>query len=294
MLSLVIFAIGACVGSFVNVVVARFRVLPIAKARSKCLTCNTQIEKRDLIPIFSFLLLRGRCRNCGGKFSSEYMWVEIFMGVMAVMIWQIAIMSPAVVSSVSEVLAASQYAPMTTMTVGASAGVAAEGVIVYWKVIAMFVYYLAIFALLAVIALYDLRHKVVPMEFSGVLIVMGILASLYRVLVMGDSYINLVAGVLVALPFGLIFAISKGRWVGFGDVMVYAGVGWALGLAMGATILFYSVWIGAVVAILLMMTESKSYGLKTELPFAPFIVIAAIIVFLTKADILGINDLLSK
>lgn len=348
MINLFIFAIGACVGSFVNVVVARFRVLPIVNARSKCMTCNTQLEKRDLIPIFSYVLQRGRCRNCSSKFSSEYMWVELVMGIMAVMIWGIVSMSPAVMNTVSASDMLDIYAPanssrssgsinsnanIVNSNINADTNTSAAAIsggagkqssdmvkaisnsaeskgtlqmiagddissagyaINYWKLMAGFVFYLSVFALLAIIALYDLRHKVVPMEFSGLLIIMGIVASLYRVLALGDPYITLLSGILIALPFALIFAISKGKWVGFGDVMVYAGVGWALGMAMGFTVLFYSVWIGAVVAIMLMLLARRDYGLKTELPFAPFIVIAAIIVFMSHADILGINELLSR
>lgn len=319
MINLFIFAIGACVGSFVNVVVARFRVLPIVNARSKCMTCNTQLEKRDLIPIFSFVLRRGRCRHCSSRFSSEYMWVEILMGIVAVIIWGIVSTSPAVMNNVSAGQVIDRFAPAnvnqpnTTTNQNTAnsnqsnvnsnqirniAGVGSDEVVGqnvnYWKVSIGLVFYLAVFALLAIIALYDLRHKVVPMEFSGLLIIMGIVASLYRVLALGDPYITLLSGILIALPFALIFAISKGKWVGFGDVMVYAGVGWTLGMAMGFTVLFYSVWIGAVVAIMLMLLARRDYGLKTELPFAPFIVIAAIIVFMSHADILGINELLSR
>ena len=74
-----VFVLGACVGSLLNVCVAR---LPLEKSilwpGSRCGSCLQPIRARDNIPIFSYLLLRGRCRTCGSKFSSRYMWVELF------------------------------------------------------------------------------------------------------------------------------------------------------------------------------------------------------------------------
>ena len=77
-----VFAFGAAVGSFLNVCIVR---LPWEKSvlwpGSHCFTCLTPIRTRDNLPIISYLLLRGKCRNCGAKFSSRYMCIEIFTGL---------------------------------------------------------------------------------------------------------------------------------------------------------------------------------------------------------------------
>jgi leader peptidase (prepilin peptidase)/N-methyltransferase len=73
-----IFLFGACIGSFLNVCIYR---LPtgesLTKKNSHCMTCNEPIKRRDLIPIVSWCLLRGKCRNCGAKISPRYTVVEL-------------------------------------------------------------------------------------------------------------------------------------------------------------------------------------------------------------------------
>jgi leader peptidase (prepilin peptidase)/N-methyltransferase len=69
--------VGAVVGSFLNVVAHRLpRGESVVKPRSRCPGCGTQISSLDNIPIFSWLLLRGRCRSCGERISPRYPLVE--------------------------------------------------------------------------------------------------------------------------------------------------------------------------------------------------------------------------
>ena len=77
-----VFVFGTAVGSFLNVCIAR---LPLEKSilwpRSRCGTCLQPIHKWDNLPIIGYLRLRGRCRTCGARFSSRYLWVELFTGL---------------------------------------------------------------------------------------------------------------------------------------------------------------------------------------------------------------------
>jgi leader peptidase (prepilin peptidase) / N-methyltransferase len=77
-----VFCVGACIGSLLNVVAAR---LPLEKSilwpGSRCGSCLQPIRGSANIPILSYLLLRGRCRNCKARFSSRYMWVELGVAV---------------------------------------------------------------------------------------------------------------------------------------------------------------------------------------------------------------------
>jgi leader peptidase (prepilin peptidase) / N-methyltransferase len=74
----VVFVVGAVVGSFLNVAISR---LPLEKSliwpRSRCGHCLQPIAWKDNLPLISYLWLRGKCRNCGAKFSSRYFWVEL-------------------------------------------------------------------------------------------------------------------------------------------------------------------------------------------------------------------------
>ncbi|WII73425.1 prepilin peptidase [Bdellovibrio sp. 22V] len=77
------FALGAIFGSFGNVIIYRLpREESVVKPRSYCYSCKTPIKWYDNIPIFSWFILRGKCRNCGAKFSFRYPLVEILTGVL--------------------------------------------------------------------------------------------------------------------------------------------------------------------------------------------------------------------
>lgn len=77
--------IGACVGSFVNVVVMRMgKGESWISKRSHCTSCKAPIAWYDLIPLLSAVLLRFRCRICHARFSSEYFWGELSMAALAV------------------------------------------------------------------------------------------------------------------------------------------------------------------------------------------------------------------
>jgi leader peptidase (prepilin peptidase)/N-methyltransferase len=82
-LALVALAPGLALGSFLNVVAARVpRRTSIVKPSSACMSCGTLIAMRDNVPVFSWLLLRGRCRSCGVRISPLYPAVEIATAVL--------------------------------------------------------------------------------------------------------------------------------------------------------------------------------------------------------------------
>jgi len=84
-----VFAFGAIVGSFLNVVIARVPAgQSIVSPQSRCSACGTAIAWYDNIPVVSWLLLRARCRNCGVRISPRYVLVEVATGILAVALVQ--------------------------------------------------------------------------------------------------------------------------------------------------------------------------------------------------------------
>lgn len=80
-----VFLFGITIGSFLNVCILRLpRGESLVKRNSHCMTCGTPIKWYDLIPVFSWLILRGKCRACGSKISPRYMLVESLTGIMFV------------------------------------------------------------------------------------------------------------------------------------------------------------------------------------------------------------------
>lgn len=90
LLDLSIFIYGIVIGSFLNVCILRIPAHEtIVSKRSHCMSCNYQLEWYDLVPVFSWLFLRGRCRQCGEKISVQYPIIEALNGIMWVVTFEI-------------------------------------------------------------------------------------------------------------------------------------------------------------------------------------------------------------
>ncbi len=84
-LTIMVLLIGMAVGSFLNVVIFRLpRRESLVSPRSRCLSCGAALTAPDLVPVFSYLFLGGKCRHCGRPFSPRYMLVELITGLSAV------------------------------------------------------------------------------------------------------------------------------------------------------------------------------------------------------------------
>jgi leader peptidase (prepilin peptidase)/N-methyltransferase len=81
--------LGAVVGSFLNVVIARVPAgESIVRPRSRCPACRAEIAWYDNVPVVSWILLRGRCRRCGARISPRYPAVELLGAAAALLAWQ--------------------------------------------------------------------------------------------------------------------------------------------------------------------------------------------------------------
>ena len=260
MLPVAIFAFvyGAALGSFANVMADRLRVKSFWGGRSECLTCSKKLSWRELVPILSFILQKGRCIGCKSRLSQVYLWSEILCGVL--------------VSAL--VFVVPTYTPIYTMQ------------------FLLFLLWSIIICVSVAVIIYDMRHTIVPFEMAMLLLLTGFCMSLVRQFTGGFNIWDLLSGLIVAAPFTFMYMFSKGKWVGLGDIIIYAAFGFMLGLPMGASMFFYSVWLGAFVSIVMIMVHKKDYNLKSEIPFTPFIIIASLLAFYSNADILGLYDIL--
>ncbi|MCK4891837.1 MAG: prepilin peptidase, partial [Candidatus Pacebacteria bacterium] len=83
----IIFILGLAIGSFLNVIIFRLESgEKIINDRSKCMNCRHVLEWHDLIPVLSFVFLKGRCRYCGNKISWQYPFVEIATGILFIIV----------------------------------------------------------------------------------------------------------------------------------------------------------------------------------------------------------------
>lgn len=261
-----IFILGTIIGSFLNVVVFRFNTgRTFVKGSSMCMSCSHKLRWYELIPVFSFLIQKGKCRSCGSKISAQYPIVEIATGLIFVIV-------------------AFKFLPVLYFSP-----------LLYTLYSIMFI---VIFSLLTVVFVYDIRHKVIPNKLSYTFSILSLLSLVVSIALFGSftiwpNILNLLAGPMIALPFILIWYFSKGRLMGLGDGKLMIGIGWMLGFSSGIFAVLLSFWIGAAISIILMIFSKKKIGMKTQIPFAPFLIIATLATFIFNFDLSTLINLFS-
>jgi prepilin signal peptidase PulO-like enzyme (type II secretory pathway) len=241
-----VFTFGLIVGSFLNVVIYRYNTGLTIGGRSKCMSCWKTLRWYELVPIFSFAVQRGRCRVCRAAIAWQYPLVEISTGLIFLLI--------------------TNYELRITNAIS-----------VY--TLYAICYMLIISSILIVITVYDLRHKIIPNGFVYAFIVLSFFSLIYNFGRFGFEWQRFFAGLAYFAIFGTLWLVSRGRWMGLGDAKLMLGIGWLLPVPQSITAIILSFWIGAVVGILLLMGRRKKYTLKSEMPFAPFLVFGFFLVF---------------
>lgn len=239
-LNFTVFIFGLIIGSFLNVVIIRLHDgVSIAKGRSKCPQCGHVLGAWSLIPIFSFIFLRGKCRYCQAKISWQYPLVELATGVL---------------------FALAYYFDSAS-------------------ILALFRDMIIISALV-VIFVYDLRWLIIP----DIVVLPAIAIAFILNLFVGVSAVNMLIGLAIGFGFfGLQYVVSKGAWIGGGDLRLGALMGVLLGWQAVLVALFLSYIIGAIVAISLLI--KKKVSAKSQLPFGVFLAPATIIAMFWGAKI---------
>jgi leader peptidase (prepilin peptidase) / N-methyltransferase len=256
-----VFVSGLIVGSFLNVYIYRFHTGKSLTGNSHCLSCSERLRWFELVPLVSYMALRGRCRTCGCYIPLRYFVVELFTAVLFLFSYYLA-------EDIFELL---------------------------FLLIAM--------SILVVITIYDIRHYIIPDSLTAALTLAAL--SWYGVLLYrGLEWIVTVESILAALAgagfFFLLWFVSKGAWLGFGDVKL----AFPLGLIAGPTLVFsmvvYSFWIGAAVSLFLIGISKLMRGqirlgmwprrltIKSVVPFAPFMIAGCLVVLFTRFNVLSL------
>ena len=254
------FIFGIIIGSFLNVVSLRHNTGRSIKGRSICFLCGRKLKWFDLVPIFSFLFFSGRCRLCKSKISWQYIFVElstgfVFLGIFLKFFFIL------------------NYS-LSYMIISA-------------------IYFMIIFSLLIIIFIYDLKHKIIPNRFVYAFILFSFFTLFFNLntfQLIIPTISHLAAGPVFFLFFFFLWLISGGRWIGLGDGKLAVGIGWILGLSAGFSAITLSFWIGALFGTGLALISSlylqkKRFTIKSEIPFAPFLIIGFIIVFFFNVNI---------
>ncbi|OGY87715.1 MAG: hypothetical protein A2233_02090 [Candidatus Kerfeldbacteria bacterium RIFOXYA2_FULL_38_24] len=226
---------GLVIGSFLNAAEYRlFQGESLLKnknktlAKSHCPHCQTVLKPQELVPVFSFLFLKGRCRTCHQQISWQYPAVEL--GSAVLFLW-----SALVFVQVDQ---------------------------------AIFVAIISAFLLF--IFLYDLKHQLV---LDVVTVPAIILAGLGSIFVFQLSFLNLILGALLGGGFFLAqYLISRGRWIGGGDIRLGILMGVLLGWERTLLALMLAYILGALIALILLI-QKKAHA-NSRLAFGTFLTLS--------------------
>lgn len=272
--------LGLIVGSFLNVVIDRFHTNRSLSGHSHCMSCGHRLRWYELFPLVSYACLMGRCKKCGCKIPPYYFLVE----------------------SATAVLFFVVYAQLSLTL--------------------LMLFSLALVSVLLVVTVYDIYHMIIPDQL--VLLLTGFAAVYFIFVYWGEWSVeaflwHAVAAVGAFLFYGGLWFVSKGRWIGFGDAKLAVPLGFMLGVPEVYSFVVFSFWIGAILSLSVLLglyiwhwiksislyhklkrmnvgnyakpsiaLYSKSFTMKSEIPFAPFMVVAFMVVYLFEINVLSL------
>jgi len=254
---LLIFIFGTAVGSFLGVVVDRINSKePIWKGRSHCDHCRHKLHAGDLIPLLSFFLLQRKCRYCHKELSRFYPLIEACTGVAYVAAGYVVFQ---------------QYGYFVGQTI--------------YQLLVL--YYFALIGALLAIFFADLRYGIIPFKIVafalGATILWDVLCRLlpitYHMQIFTEQpgIINILLSAIGAASFFfLLFALTRGRGMGFGDVVYAFLMGFTLGFPRVILGLYIAFVTGAVISLVLVALKKKKIKGGT-IPFGPFLVFGTIV-----------------
>lgn len=244
----IIFIFGLSIGSFINCLVWRMHEKKTILGRSICPKCGYQLSWYDNLPVVSFLFLRGKCRKCKQKISWQYPVVELITGVLFVLAFIINYRNldfqPLVLSQTSN----------------------------FYNFVLLIIRDWFLVSIMIIVFIYDLKYYLI---LDKITLPAGIIIFILN-LFLGFSLWNLlISGIIGGSFFLLQFLISKGKWIGGGDIRLGSLIGLALGWPMSIFAIFLAYIIGSISAIPLLIFKKKK--LKSEIPLGVFLSTATII-----------------
>lgn len=243
---------GLVVGSFLNAVIYRLHSRQsLLEAHSRCVHCGHKLAPRDLIPVVSFFILRRRCRYCHKPISWQYPLVEITTAAAFVMIFNFS----------------ARGGSLPGWQAGALGG--------------QFWFQTVFICFLIVIFVYDLKHYLI---LDRILLPACILVIIYQS--WQRQFVPALYGaLLLAGFFGLLYLVSKGRWIGAGDVKLGFFLGLLVPFPQTLVVFFLAYFLGAIVSGFLLLLRTKK--LTDRLPFGTFLTAAAFLAMLWGEKIIN-------
>lgn len=228
--------LGAILGSFMNVVIFRLYQGTTLWGRSSCPHCQTVLRPHHLVPVLSWIFLRGRCASCHRSIHIQYPLVELAMACLTILTYL-------------------RYRPIL------SGG--------EWSSLFFELFFVGILLLLAV---FDLRWKLLPIEcMTASIIVFGV----WNFVRGGPSIASMLLGAFVGAAFlGIQVLFSRGRWMGAGDPLFALLIGIALGWPLSGYALYFTYIGGGLLMLPLFLLRIVKRGMR--IPFGPMLATGAL------------------
>lgn len=235
----IIFFFGASIGSFIAASVYRMEnKKPIFYGRSECVSCGKKLRFFDLVPVFSYLFLRGKCRRCRKPIGFADFLTEIVCGALF--------------------LAAFLFHSVPAVPVD--------------KFVLLMLRDWIFLGGLLFLSLYDFRYGFIPDSVSIPLIIAVFALNLS----LGWNIFNLLLAMAAGGGFFLAqYLISRGKWIGDGDIRLGALLGAGLGWPGVAVAVFLAYILGSISGIILLLEKKKT--LKSEMAFGTFLAVGGAI-----------------
>lgn len=219
--------LGMLIGSFINCLAWRLYKEETILGRSYCPKCLNQIKWFDNIPLLSFLILKGKCRSCSKKISWQYPLVELITGLLFYTAF--LFFGPSPLFLVKSFL---------------------------------------IISILILVFIFDFRWYLIPVSIliggSLLVIILGLISHLA---ILGYYFFGAVVTMALAVVFfGAQYLITKGKGLGEGDIWLGAFLGAAFANVLELAVAILSAYfIGAITAVILLLTGNKKWGSKLPL-----------------------------
>ena len=237
-LYVLLFIFGTVFGSFMNVCIIRLpKHETIVTKPSHCMQCGYRLKWYDLVPLASWICLKGRCRKCGKPISKQYPIIEAVNGIAWVMILIIRGIEYDLVYDVTTVC------------------------------------YLALFSALLVLSIIDFRTYEIPLGCNIFILAVGLI----HLIVDYSNWLQYVIGLTaVSLFLYIIYAATKGRGIGGGDIKLMAACGLLLGWKFNILGFILGCIIGSVIHILRMKISKEDHVLAMGPYLSAGVMIAAL------------------
>ncbi len=230
------FIFGTLFGSFFNVLISRLpQNKPISSPPSACPACSHSLAWYENIPVFSYIFLKGKCKQCTLPISLQYPLVELSTGILSLVLYVTYFESLDFVSS-------------------------------HWTILVTSLSEWVALILIIPVAMIDIKFRIIPDKINYFLIVTAVVISF---LPGGTTPLEMVIGSLAGpLLFIVGFigtAIFKRAAIGFGDIKMITWIGAFWGLATAINSLFFGAIIGLLWGVITILTGKKS----VVIPFGP-------------------------